>query len=72
MDGGAAGLLKGTVSFSKVPSSETPGKFDPNIRLVEKRIGKEIVAMRGIAATSSIIISLQDLAFLIYRIINAR
>lgn len=35
MDDGAAGLLKGTVSF-RVSPSETPGKFDPNIRLEKK------------------------------------
>lgn len=44
MDDGAAGLLKGTVSF-RVPPSETPGKFDPNIRLEKKWIDKEIVAI---------------------------
>jgi len=47
MDDGAAGLLKGTVSF-RVSPSETPGKFHPNIRLEEKWIEKEIVAT-GIA-----------------------
>lgn len=47
MDDGAAGLLKGTLSF-RVSSSETPGKFDPNIRLEEKWIGNEIIAT-GIA-----------------------
>lgn len=62
MDDGAAGLLKGTVSFWVSPS-ETPGKFDPNIRLKKKWIGKEIVAI-GNRATSSTTINLWDLVFI--------
>lgn len=68
MDDGAAGLLKGTVSFRASPS-ETPAKFDPNIRLKEKWIGKRDRDNNGNRAASSTTIGRQDLVPSICRII---